>query len=216
MPAPGQPSPIRREMPADFVEFAKGRTYKEISRHYNAGDRAIARWLEEAGLSRHRKYGGKDTLPDNLEELAKTCGMRELARVTGWGYDALRTRIIKMRPDLYPIIVQNGLAKKAEEGRKAAAQQKLERAAKRSEEKPRKRQTMQLRKTYVTVGDVQTEAKTMADKAMRWLQRYGVCYPMRVHNPKLTDYIFKGTRMSAEAIIREAQARGWDHNAWRF
>lgn len=46
-------------------------------------------------------------------------------------------------------------------------------------------------------------------KAMRWLQRYGVCFPMRVRERSAKDYFFKGNRISASQVLEEATSRGW-------
>lgn len=70
-------------------------------------------------------------------------------------------------------------------------------------------------KNLSAAGNLQADAKTEADKAMRWLQRYGPCYPMRIYNKALDDYSFRGIRMSGQALIAEARKRGWNPDAWR-
>ena len=61
----------------------------------------------------------------------------------------------------------------------------------------------------------QVAPMSRADMAMRWLQRFGPCYPMRIHLKALDDYMILGCRMPAAAVIAEAERRGWQPDAWR-
>lgn len=67
------------------------------------------------------------------------------------------------------------------------------------------------------LGDTVHEAPILPRdrQAMRYLQKFGPCYPMSVHNKALDGYSFRGIRMTAAQIIAEAEKRGWNPDAWR-
>lgn len=214
MPAPFHEGPGKKTLPPDFAEMAnRPMTGAQLMKHYGVGERVIRRWKREAGagIIKPRRNSG---WPDNMAELCAEYGIRDIARITGMSPDTLRAKLKRDFPDLHAMAVANGRAKVTanalEAGRKGGAVWRQ--MVRSGQAKPPQ---FRLPKTSVTIGELQVEAKTEADKAMRWLQRYGVCYPMRVHDPKLTDYIFKGLRMDAAAIIAEAKARGWRVDNWR-
>ena len=214
MPLPLQDSPCKKPLPADFAEMAgRPMTAQQLMAHYKVGDHVIRRWKREsgAGILKPRRNSG---WPDNMAELCAEYGIRDIARITGMSPDTLRVKLKRDFPDLHALAVTNGFAKRTanalEVGKKGG--QVWKQMVRSGQAKPAQ---FRLPNTRVTVGELQVEAKTKADKAMRWLQRYGVCYPMRVHDPRLTDYIFKGNRMDAAAIIAEAESRGWRVDGWK-
>lgn len=198
----------RRPMPDGFCEDARRMIQRDLAIKYQTSSRSIQRWLDQCGIERKKRPYVHLGLPENIEALCAEFGIKDIARKTGWSEDVIRTRLKRDRPELHAMAVANGYAKRAAmgNGRKKNETPRV---------KPPKRPPPRLPKTYVSVGEEQVRAKTAVDKAMRWLQRYGVCYPMRVHNPKLTDYIFKGKRMTGEQILQEAIDRGWRVDDWK-
>lgn len=65
--------------------------------------------------------------------------------------------------------------------------------------------------------NIQRAAVGQVEQAMRYLQRFGACYPRNVHHPILEGYTFvlKPGVLTGDQIIAEAKRRGWNSDAWR-
>lgn len=52
---------------------------------------------------------------------------------------------------------------------------------------------------------------SQADMAMRWLQKFGVCYPRRIHGDQYGGYVFSlcQTVLTGDELVAEAKRRGW-------
>lgn len=207
MPSPGEVSPYRRPMPADFPEKARMPAC-HLKKLYRCSDRVIIRWREELGIN-HVPRGRLMPWPDNLAELCQKYSLREMAKELGWPADTLRHRLKKEHPALHVIACKTGERKRVEAGRAAAE----------ASRKPKPPSSPLKPKTcgwkLPMRPDVQTAPKCRADDAMRYMQRFGPCYPMRVINKVLDGYSFRGIRMTGPQIIAEAQKRGWNPDAWR-
>jgi IS30 family transposase len=127
----------------------------------------------------------KDTDSQELMEryekmLKQGMTMTSIASLEAVHPGTVRHRIKTRRPDLYAIAKANARATLGAGSLKA-------RQRKESEQ----------------------EVLEKVTKAMRWLQRDGVCFPMRVRERGAKDYFFKGNRISASEILKEAKSRGW-------
>jgi DNA-binding CsgD family transcriptional regulator len=127
----------------------------------------------------------KDTESQELMEryermLKQGITMTSIASMEGVHPGTVRHRIKTRRPDLYAIAKVNARATLGAGSLKAKR-----------------------------LKESQQEVLEKVTRAMRWLQREGVCFPMRVRERGAKDYFFKGNRISASEILKEAKSRGW-------
>lgn len=208
-----------RPMPADFTQVAPGKQSRWLAKHYGAGRSTVLRWMDEAGIYEPRPFRAREGLPDNIETLAQTMCIHEIGKAVGWHKDIVAHQLKLLRPDIYAMAKANGL-RKAYEGRMRGVAANKAKAAERQAAMPPKPKAAP-RRNSVTARLVpipmQTEARTDVSKAMRYLQRFGACYPRSVERKALHGYIFalKPGILSADDIIAEAKRRGWQPDAWR-
>jgi hypothetical protein len=83
--------PKPRAMPDDFRTFAPGKPILAIMNHYQAGAKAVTRWLEESGV-RERPKAAPPTrpVPENFRMLAPTMTMRRATSFWGAGEHLLK------------------------------------------------------------------------------------------------------------------------------
>jgi hypothetical protein len=209
MPAAGYDGPNKRDVPPDFMAHAR-KSLKEICAIYGCGDRTARRWRVMCGV--YKQNSRKQPFPANIAELCAQYSLREVARQIRWNGDTLRARLKLEYPELHAMASANGHLRRAEAGR--AASQAMNRP-RQPVPKAMRRPPIKLPRLGITANNDQVQPVKKADKAMRWLQRFGPCYPRRVILPALDDYSFKGCIMTADEIIAEAERRGWEPDAWR-
>jgi hypothetical protein len=202
--------PNRRPMPADFAEVAPGKNVRQLQMIYQAGGKAVSRWLIEAGFPPRNHGNHKMFLPSNIAELCEAYGVREIARMIGWSCDTLRAKLKKERPDLHAKAVANGIAK-----RSANAYANAEKASKKAKlVQVAKRRASPLYKIQIKRHD--DAAIKEADKARAYLQRFGPCFSDAYSaNPGRGGYWFRGNHFETDALIAEAYRRGWKPDGWR-
>ena len=184
-----EPQLERRTVPADFVAMAQTMTLRQLAAHYSANKRTIGKWLTQHGMSKaHKKW-----LPANIDELMKGRLITEVAAELGLNRNTLSDMLRRERPDLYDAARQRGIRSSAAYRRTTVGQIVL---------KPMR--------TTVAPAPIMSQA----DLAMRWLQRVGVCYPLRVYGRNLPGYRFMGRLWQADELVAEAKRRGWQPDTW--
>ena len=227
----GRPSGkgVLKVLPDNIEALAEGHCLFSLSKVLGWSDCAVARQLKrhKPALYEALRYHGKKTsavgrfppppmpkapIPADFNDMCRSMSKTQL--VAHYGRSM---RLISRWIDESPAYVKAWVA---ENGKRACSL-----AGKRGGVKPRQKpdvgeRVVKLRAPRSPAGQrnplpTQAAAVTDADKAMRWLQRYGPCYPMRIHVKALDDYMIFGRRMPASAVVDEAKRRGWNPDAWR-
>lgn len=162
--------------------------------------------IVHAGIAAQLSYRDK---PEGFDEIAAGMSLTQVAR----HYNA-SPKTVRKWLETSPQWVRDGMAKAAKERSRAAAINSARNQVRATRKQPNKPGTgFALR----YLGDTVREPAIISreKQAMRYLQKFGPCYPMSVHNKALDGYSFKGIRMTAAQIIAEAEKRGWNPDAWR-
>lgn len=201
--------PRLKPVPADLTaEVAAVLSTEVIAQRYDVHVTVARRWVQELGLNKCQRFD----LPANIAEIMAENTVRSGAKVLGVHEGTLRRLLRRDRPDLHKLALRNAAVMLAE--RNAAMKRVAHDVLRQEPAKPRKLMPRAPSGQRQPVP-CQSTPKTRADMAMRWLQRFGPCYPMSVHLKALDDYMILGRRMSAAAVIAEAERRGWQPDAWR-
>jgi len=78
---------IRRPIPDDFAQVARGKSVKQIRAHYQAGASTVARWLAQSGIKPIRTH---HAIPADLASRAQTTSVADMARHYGFPPSTLR------------------------------------------------------------------------------------------------------------------------------
>jgi transposase len=78
---------IRRAMPDDFAQVARGKSVKQLRAHYQAGASTIARWFQQSGVKPIRAH---HVMPHDLASRAQTTSIADMARHYGIPPSTLR------------------------------------------------------------------------------------------------------------------------------
>lgn len=193
-------------VPDDWTDIAPRMTKPLLRKRYRVADLTLERWIAESGVDVLRPY--RAPMPEGFYDVARGSTFAELMR----HYRRDLTTIKRWLVDA-PDWVKAGM----EEARRAACQAGAKAGA--ASARKAKAATQLKPKTsgwkLPMRPDVQAAPTCRADEAMRYMQRFGPCYPLRVLNKVLDGYSFRGIRMTAAQIIAEAEKRGWNPNAWR-
>lgn len=202
----------RRDFPANIAELAKGESIPTLAEKLGWGASTLRHRIrrefpdlhaqlvkngrEHIATSTSARMKGSDHLrrpiPDDFAHAMRTMNRAQMARHYNAHENTVSKWISQMPADLVAEYRQRIRAKATAAVKGTFALKKLS-----------------------CPTPMQAGVMTLADKAMRWLQRYGPCYPMRIYNKVLDDYSFRGVRMSGQALIAEARKRGWNPDAWR-
>lgn len=78
---------IRRAMPDDFAQVARGKSVKQLRAHYQAGASTVARWLAQSGIKPIRAH---HVMPHDLATRAQSMSIADMARHYGIPPSTLR------------------------------------------------------------------------------------------------------------------------------
>lgn len=205
-----------RAMPDDFVAVAKTMTIEQLMRHYRARHSLVKRWLSDIGQKGERRLLRAPVPADFLIQ-CKLNGKTRLRVVYQCSERQIEYWLQQAGEQARALVAAAGARAMVEAGRRNAALQKAARAAA-AKDAPTKRNPVAMKPTgwkLPLVKDAQTSPVTRADQAMRWLQRKGPCYPLRIYGANLPGYRFSGRLWQADELIAEAERRGWQPDAWR-
>jgi len=217
-----------RPAPADFVRLAGTMKYEEARVFWGAGAATLMRWSRETGVKIGKKI--KHVWPDDLAEIAEGKTIPQLAKALRWADETVRRRLEIEHPEIYARCRANArkdrpmpadfparcgtMTRNALKKHYHCASDTLSIWFKQAGLRP-----APARKAF-HIGPkppkpVQEGALSRADLAMRYLQRFSQCYPLRIHRKDLQGYRFMGRAWQDEELIAEAERRGWCLDEWR-
>lgn len=185
----------QRPMPADFFKNYHRMSWEDLQAHYACSAHTMGRWVKQLGLA---KSVGRYCLPPNIAELCETHNLTSLARELGWDVTTVKRRLRVDRPDLYDMAQSNGVQQAGQQKKRISTPGHF---------------AMKPMCARIEHHGVMSEA----DKAMRYLQRYGFgsCYPLRIYGKTLPGYRYMGRVWQDDELIAEAKRRGWKPDGWR-
>lgn len=221
----------RKTLPADLEQFAAGHCIASLAKVLGWSDCTLGKHLKrhkpaiyEALRARGNEISAnvmiitppppqpKKQRPDDFEQRCRTMNKRQLQEHYGCSLRIV-TRWIEESPSHVADWVRDNAREACmQSGALGGRARKIAHGI--TEKKPRFYPARRPAGQRIPLP-AQTAPTSRADMAMRWLQRFGPCYPMRVHMKALDDYMILGRRMPAAAVIAEAERRGWQPDAWR-
>ncbi len=191
-----------RPIPTDWADVAPGMSSTALQRHYKASWRTIAAWVKASGISRPPYVDStRRPLPDDFEELCLSGMTRAELEATYQCSNSPITRWLGMVS--------------------AEAREAVNQAGYRSHRQKAVQQAIKSRKTGfvrdLSPTNIQRAPVGNVEQAMRYLQRFGACYPRSIHMKALEGYTFvlRPGVLSGDDIVAEAKRRGWNPDAWR-
>lgn len=204
-----------RAMPDDFATVANTMTTEQLMRHYRARHAIVKRWLADIGEKREKRLL-RAPVPADFMAQCKINGKTRLRAIYKCSERQIEYWLQEAGDSARALVATAGARAMVEAGRRNAALQKAARQAA-AKDAP-KRNPVAMKPTgwkLPVMKDVQTLPVSKADQAMRWLQRKGPCYPLRIYGANLPGYRFAGRLWQADELIAEAERRGWQPDAWR-
>lgn len=218
---------VIRPIPPDFERHYARHGGEECRKHYKCGHSTLARWIKETGVK--RKPGSRyRPFPEDIAEIAAGKNMRQLAAALGWAAEVVHRRLKNELPEIYAgclaVIRKPPPAdfQTRANGRTASYLAKEYGCGHRTIKRWADETGVRLRAPQVAGFFIGPKPAPVTDgllseagKAMRYLQKFGPCYPQSVLRSGASGYRYNSRVWRDEELIAEALRRGWKPDGWR-